>query len=517
MTYLAVPIQGQTKAEFEDRLKSAKQAGAELLELRTDYLADLSIQDVVDLVHSARQTGLPVVVTCRDSRQGGAGKWDLKRRTEVLLAAVGAGADFIDCEFDNFTGDVQTRIQEAISANPRCRLILSAHNFHGLFEDITLLYEAIISACPQAIPKLVYTAGHISDCFAAFDLLHNKDRDAIVFCMGPAGMISRVLAKKFDSFLTFASLDDRQATAPGQLTVRQAREMYRWSALDKQTEIFGVIGDPVGHSISPWVFNACFEKAGVNALYLPFHVQQDKIGFDIFMKGVVERPWLTFGGFSVTIPHKTHALDFAGRSGDFVEPLAATIGAVNTLKIGFNGIVSAYNTDYAGAMDALTTALGIGRHQLHGVKVACVGAGGVARAVVAGLVDAGAEVTIYNRTLHKAQSLAEEFRCRACGQDGISSLDAAIIINCTSIGMSPNTDVSPVPAAMFKPEMVVFDTIYTPLKTLLLRQAEAVGAKVVIGAEMFIRQAMAQYRIFLGKEPDEPTIRSVVFDRLSRA
>ncbi|MBM4103290.1 MAG: shikimate dehydrogenase [Planctomycetes bacterium] len=516
MTYLAVPIQGQTKAQFKDRLKAAKEAGAEILELRTDYLTDLSSAVVVELIHSARRTGLPVIVTCRDAKQGGAGNWDLKQRTEVLLEAVRAGAEFIDCEADNFAGDVQNAIQEVMSANSRCRLILSAHNFQGPFEDIAVLYESIITVCPQAIPKLVYAANHICDCFPAFDLLHNKDRDAIVFCMGSAGMISRVLAKKFDSFLTFASLDDRQTTAPGQLTIRQAKDIYRWDKIDEQTEILGVIGDPVAHSISPWVFNACFEKDGINAVHLPFHVQQDKMGFNSFMKGVVERLWLNMGGFSVTLPHKTNALDFASRGGDFVEPLASTIGAVNTLKIGFNGIVSAYNTDYAGAMDALTSTMGIERHQLHGVKVACIGAGGAARAVVAGLMDAGAEVTIYNRTLPKAQLLAEEFRCRVYGLQELSSLDAAIVINCTSIGMSPNVDASPVPAEVFKAGMTAFDTVYSPLKTRFLQQAEAAGAAIVTGAEMFIRQAMAQYRIFFGKEPDEPTMRKTVSDRLGQ-
>jgi 3-dehydroquinate dehydratase/shikimate dehydrogenase len=517
MTYLAVPIQGQSASQCEDRLKSAKQAGAEMVELRTDYLTNLSSKVVAGLIRLAHQLSLPVMATCRDPKQGGTGNWNLKQRTDILIEAVRAGADFIDYEYDNFIHpETQQAIQQTLSNHPETHLVLSAHNFHGPFEDIEHLYDSMISVCPQAIPKLVFTAGHISDCFTAFDLLYAKDRDAIVFCMGSAGMISRVLAKKFGSFLTFASLDDEQATAAGQLTITAMKQLYRWDRLNAQMEVFGVVGDPVGHSLGPLLFNACFEKDDVNAVYLPFHVQQEKMGFDLFMQGVLSRPWLNFGGFSVTIPHKTNALDFAGRSGDFVGGLASTIGAVNTLKLGFNNILTAYNTDYAGAMDALTAVIGIDRHHLHSVKVAVIGAGGVARAVVAGLADAGADVTIYNRTVNKAQLLAKEFRCRACGLAELVHLNATVVINCTSIGMIPNVDTSPVPADVFKAGMTAFDTVYTPLRTQFLRDAEAGGAEVVSGAEMFIRQAMAQYRIFFGKEPDEQTIRKVVFDRLGR-
>jgi 3-dehydroquinate dehydratase/shikimate dehydrogenase len=518
MTYLAVSIQGQSKAEFENRLKSAKAAGAEMLELRMDYLADLTPPAVVDLIESARRTGLPVIVTCRDSRQGGAGSWDLKQRTDVLLEAVRAGADFIDCEFDNFlNSEVRLDIEAVLSEHPRCRLILSAHNFQGPFEDMERLHDEISSVCPKAIPKLVFTAHHLSDCFPAFDLLHSKEDDVIVFCMGSAGAISRILAKKFGSFLTFASLDNEQATAPGQVPVAVMKELYRWDKLDAGTEILGLIGDPVCHSLGPLLYNTCFEQQDIHALYLPFHVQKEQLGFDLFMQGVLSRPWLNFGGFSVTIPHKTNAMEFAGRQGEYIEPLAVTIGAVNTLKIGFNNILSAYNTDYAGAMDALVAVLGMDKHHLHRMKVAVIGAGGAARAVVAGLTDAGAEITLYNRTMNKAQLLAKEFRCKACGLEDLVSLDAAVVINCTSIGMNPNADASPVPAHIFKAGMTAFDTVYTPLHTQFLRDAQAAGASIVNGAEMFIRQAMAQYRIFLGKEPDEPTLRKTIFDRLGQA
>jgi shikimate dehydrogenase len=216
----------------------------------------------------------------------------------------------------------------------------------------------------------------------------------------------------------------------------------------------------------------------------------------------------------VTIPHKAHALDYVNHAGEFVEPLAENIGAVNTLKIGFGGIVSGYNTDYAGAMDALVGVLGIDRHELHSMKIAVVGAGGVARAVVAGLADVGAHVTVYNRTVSKAAALGDEFSCRHAGLDELGDMEAQVVINCTSIGMHPDVDDSPVPAECFREGMAVFDTVYNPLETKLLREAAAAGAKTVNGAEMFVRQAMAQYKIFIGAGADEGVIRDTVEKRL---
>jgi 3-dehydroquinate dehydratase/shikimate dehydrogenase len=516
MTYLAVPIAAKETSEAFGLIKTAQSAGAEMLELRTDYLADLNADKVKKLISCAKSTKLPVIVTCRDKAQGGAGDWTLSLRIDILVEALNCGVEFIDCEFENFPR-IQEKLEQALKQNPEARLILSAHNFDGPWErgKLVQLYEDIRNACPHAIPKLVYMAKHINDCFEAFDLLHNKDGDAIAFCMGPDGLISRILAKKLDGFLSFASVADDNATAPGQITIRQLRNLYRWDKLKTETEIFGVIGDPVGHSLSPAIFNASFDAVDIDALYLPILIRGAKDEFSRFMDNIINRTYLGFGGFSVTIPHKTNALDYVNAAGEFIEPLAVNIGAVNTLKVGFNGIISGYNTDYAGALDALIAALGIDKHELHGVSVAVIGAGGAARAVVAGLADVGAGITIYNRTVSKGRFLAEEFNCRYAPLAAVAGVDAEIIINCTSIGMYPDTDASPVPSECIKPDMVVFDTVYNPLDTKLLKYAEQAGAGTVNGAEMFIRQAMAQYKIFTGSDTDEKIMRKTVFDCLA--
>ncbi len=521
MTYLAVSIGSETVDAAVEQIREAKKAGAEMLELRTDYLAGCDVQKVRSVLAAGRKTGLPVIVTCRDAAQGGAAELSVEQRAQLLAEAIAAGADFVDCEFDNFSGDTRDKVKAALANRPKAGLILSAHDFAGPFADPAKLYNEIIRAELWAIPKVVYKANHINDCFAAIDVLLHGDREAIVLCMGASGLITRVLSKKLGGFATFASLDASCATAPGQLSIGELKGLYRWDEIGESTEVFGVIGSPIGHSMSPAVFNACFEAGEIGALYLPLLVEGEKPSFDEFMNNVIVRGGgggtgggLGFGGFSVTIPHKTHALDFVNGAGEFVEPLAVTIGAVNTLKIGFGGIVSGYNTDYAGARDALTAAMGIGPHDLHNVKVAVVGAGGAARAVVAGLADVGARLTIYNRTISKARDLAGEFKCRYAALPDLATLDARVLINCTSIGMSPDADATPVPSEFIKKDMVVFDTVYNPLETRLLKESRAAGAKCISGVEMFIRQAMAQYKIFIGAEPDEDVMRAAVCERL---
>jgi len=519
MTYLAVSISAATVEQARRQIDQVIADGAEMVEIRADYLEADRVGAIGPLISAVHVRKVPVIVTCRSPEEGGVGEVPPQERIEVLREAAAKGADYVDCEYHTYTTPgIRKQVDAALANNPRCRLILSCHDFRGCFEDIHILQESILTVCPTAIPKLVYTARSINDNFEALDLLHEKesDQDVIVLTMGPSALISRVLAKKFGAFLTFASPSEDTATAPGQTPAQQMKNLYRWDAINEQTEVYGLIGSPVGHSVSPAVYNACFETAKISAVYLPLLVEGDREEFDLFLRNVVHRPWLEAGGFSVTIPHKTHALSFVLEGGNFVESLPVRIGAVNTLKIGFNGIVTGYNTDLSGAMEALTRTLGIEVHDLHKVQAAVIGAGGAARAVVAGLTEAGARVMIYNRTLSRALALAREFHCEALPYEAVDALDAEVVINCTSIGMHPHTEASPVPAIVWKPGMVAFDTVYNPLKTLFLRQAEEAGARTVSGAEMFIRQAITQYRHLIGQKPDEKLIRRVVEGRLSK-
>ncbi|MDD5327296.1 MAG: shikimate dehydrogenase [Phycisphaerae bacterium] len=512
-TKIAVPIAAGNLDQARQQIKTAESSGAEMLELRTDYLENLSVDLVKSLIAEARAATLaplPIIVTCRDIRQGGAIDYPGRLRIEVLTEALKAGVEFIDLEYENFlSSENQERIRRAMSQASKGRLILSTHNFETKFPNIVKLHRHIQTLYPAAIPKLVYKANHINDCFEAFDLLHKTSGERIVFCMGQVGVISRIIAKKLNSFVTFASIDDKNATAPGQLTIEQLKTIYRWDSIDADTKLYGVIGSPVGHSISPVVHNACFAEAGENKLYLPLLVEGGRDEFDYFLRQIFIKNWLGFRGLSVTIPHKENALNFVKENHGVVEPLAEKIGAVNTIIVGPNDILFAYNTDYSAAMDAIGSKV-----DLKNLPAAVIGAGGVAKAIVAGLSQAGAKVTIYNRTIERGEKLAAEFGCEFAPLDNLANLEAKLVINCTSIGMYPNIDETPVPGDYLKKDMVVFDTIYNPPRTLLLKQAEEKGAQTIEGLLMFIGQAAAQFKLFTGKAPDTKLMRKTILNYL---
>jgi len=401
MTYLAVPIAAADFEQAKRQIKAALRAGAEMLELRSDYLENLNPILVEKLIAEIKRTRPlpPVIVTCRDYQQGGAKQYPPQLRVAVLAAALKAGAEFIDFEYENFfDAQSQEKIKRALAESAKGRLILSAHNFESRFDDIKKLYRHIMTLHPAAVPKLIYKASHINDCFDAFDLLRRTGGERIVFCMGAAGAISRIIAKKLGSFVTFAAIDNKSATAPGQLTIEQFKKLYRYDAINADTTLYGIIGSPVAHSLSPAVHNAGFARAKLNKLYLSLHVEGGKEEFEQFVHHILGRSWLNFRGFSITIPHKQNAIEFVKARGGFIEPLAERIGAVNTLLANPDGALSAYNTDYTGAMEAIKSKLSTPKRkvELKELPVAIVGAGGAARAIVAGLRDAGAKITKKN-------------------------------------------------------------------------------------------------------------------------
>ena len=519
MTYLTVPIAAKNLDQAARQIKVARAAGAEMLELRTDYLENLSadlVKKLIAEVKSISRKSLPIIVTCRDALQGGAIDYPQRLRVDVLTAALRAGVEFIDVEYENFLlTECRERVVLAISESTRARLIISAHNFKTKFDNIGKLYRRIQAAYPAAIPKLVYDANHINDCFEAFDLLRGTGGDRIVFCMGEAGLISRIIAKKLNSFVTFASIDDNTATAPGQLTCHLLKKLYRYDSIGPETQLYGVIGSPIAHSLSPAIHNSCFADIGADKLYLPLLVEGGRHEFDRFMKNVLVRPRLNFKGFSVTIPHKRNALDYTTASRGTVGPLAERIGAVNTLLIGPNGKLSAYNTDYAGAMESITSSLSP-KAAIKDLPVAVIGAGGVARAIVAALRDADAQIRIYNRTVEKGRKLAAEFNCDFSPLDDLPNIDAKLIINCTSIGMHPDTDATPLPKKYIKKDMTIFDTVYNPPQTLLLKQAKQKKARTIDGLSMFVNQAAAQFKLFTKTAPNTKLMRKTVCNSLSR-
>jgi 3-dehydroquinate dehydratase/shikimate dehydrogenase len=327
--------------------------------------------------------------------------------------------------------------------------------------------------------------------------------------MGDLGLPSRLLSLKYGAPFAYAAFNKERGIAPGLPSFEEMRQIYHYDGIRGDTEVFGVIGDPVGHSLSPLIHNAAFRAAGINAVYLPFRVPRgDLQGFLKDFDGIPVH------GYSVTIPHKEAAADLAAQR----DATAERTQAANTLVRGKGGFV-AYNTDYQAALDTLLANLPRRPEDppptVHSRTVLLLGAGGVARAVAHALHREGANVTIANRTPERAHKLAEEVGCRTLDWGGRHSVICDTLVNCTSVGMHPNVDESPMHPSFFKPGLTVFETVYTPEQTLLVKEARSRGCHVITGVEMFIRQAALQFRLFTGQEPPAGVMQKVLRKALS--
>lgn len=518
MTHLCVPIFVTELGKARRDIAAATAVGADLVELRIDTLDD---DEVVAIL--IRDRILPVIVTCRPQWEGGHSKLEDPERAARLEFAAAAAANNVDLELKTAQNrpDLLRRIVQALSAN-HGELILSSHDFSARPANLQQIV-AQLNAIPAQVNKIVWLAKDIRENLDALKVLTQASRPTIALCMGEVGLISRVLAKKFGAFLTFAALDLESATAPGQITASELKNLYRWDAIGRKTIVYGVVGHPIGHSMSPAIHNAAFTAVGHDGVYLPLLVEPGYETFKSFMDDFLAFAELDLRGLSVTIPHKENALRYLRENGGEIEELAQSIGAVNTIAIRRDAAakLSGTNTDYAAILDSITAELGIGRDQLAGLRVAILGAGGTARASVAGLAHYGATVLLCNRTPERAAALVEEFNGRR-GTVQVTSFDELtknpcdVFINTTSVGMYPKIDESPfgrIPP-WFSEKTIVFDTIYNPMQTLLLTQAQAMGARTISGVEMFVRQAAGQFETWTGKPAPKGVMRDVISARL---
>jgi len=506
-THLIVPIASDTIEAIREDIAKAVDRGADMIELRVDLMPDVPDEHLAGLFERPA-ADVPMLLTIRSAEEGG--DWT---RSEVerieCLAAWGGLADYVDIELATWRRDATLRESLQIVtepdgeqrapaeasgvANRERGLILSKHDFASRPVSLHGDLVEMLGAGDCIIPKLAWRARTVRDNFEAFELMRSSPRPLIAICMGPDGVASRILAKKFGAFATFAALDVGRESAPGQVTLDVLRDTYRWDEIDVKTHVYGVLGDPVGHSLSPHVHNAAFREAGVNAVYVPLRVGATYEAFKAFMVEVQARPWLDFRGFSVTLPHKANALRFIRDNGGSFSPEAQRVGAVNTMRLEPDDRWSGSNTDLPAAMETISSGLADGWDKLPGIDAAVLGAGGVARAVVAGLCDRGVSVTIYNRTLAKSKALAEEFGCQHAAWDDRAKGRHALIVNCTSVGLAPEIDASPMPVGSLGADQAVFDTVYNPLCTRLLRESQAAGCLTMDGVEMFARQAATQF------------------------
>ncbi|MFA7237327.1 MAG: shikimate dehydrogenase [Phycisphaeraceae bacterium] len=528
MTHLAVAIFVHDLESALADVAAAARRGAEMVEFRIDqFTADP--RNPRELAALIRRSPLPCIVTCRPTWEGGLYDGDETHRIATFRAAADAHPAYIDLELKAYLRD-----PDALN-NFTGGLILSSHDFRGRPPDLFQSVEAMVHAHACRVVKVAWAARSLRDNVQAFELLEAQHKPTIALCMGEAGLPSRVLAKKFGALLTFASTSDSDTgTAPGQVSIDTLKKLYRWDALRHDTRVFGVIGHPVAHSMSPAIHNAGFDAAGFNGVYLPLPIPPEYEHFKATVATWLDYKPLDFRGASVTIPHKENLLRFVTEQGGEIEPLAKTIGAANTLTVRDDGSLYASNTDYAAALDSVCDAMGLKRDQLRDLRIGVIGAGGAARAVVAGFTHVGATVTVFNRTPARAERLAEEFSANkaATGGRGLihphvvaASLDAIadsvcdVLINCTPIGMHPNVDASPLASAgpinwPRRGPQVVFDTIYNPMRTRLLRDAAERGCKTIGGVEMFVRQGAAQFERWTGLPAPVDLFRGMLTERL---
>ncbi len=372
------------------------------------------------------------------------------------------------------------------------RILISLHDFQRVPSGLSKLLSAAERHGGDAI-KIAATCHNLADARRLLSLACGR-RNLVVIPMGEAALPARVLAMREGSALAFASVGE--ATAPGQLSLEALRNVYRLGAgqrgrplnLTRRTKVYGVIGDPIGHSLSPLLQNAGFTARGLDAIYLPFHVRD----LPDFLSAV--EPF-GIAGFSVTLPHKEKIL----RHLDACDPLAAEIGAVNTVAVR-SGRLYGYNTDYAGVLRAIERQV-----SLPSSRVLLCGAGGSARSAALALKQAGAAVVVCARRPERAKALARAVQGETIDRRALARESFDVIVNCTPVGMYPKAG-----CPLKESELncrAVMDLIYRPRKTELLRRAERLGIATISGVEMFLEQGFAQFEIWTGRRAPAAAMR----------
>jgi 3-dehydroquinate dehydratase/shikimate dehydrogenase len=486
---------GRTRHKMiQVEIAEAAKRGARLLELRLDFLAKAP-----DFRRLLATKPCAMIATVRRQQDGGRWNGTEAQRRILLRQAIVAGFDWVDLETD--TADEIRRFKHI-------KRIVSYHNLREVPADLERIYERMCGQDPDVV-KIAVTAQQPGDNLRVLDLLKKPPKPTVAFCMGDIGFPSRILAGKFGAPFAYAAFNKERTIALGIPSFEEMKHVYHYHRINSETEIYGVIGDPVSHSLSPIIHNAALEQTGVNGVYLPFRVPRGTL------KGFLEKyDRFPVRGYSVTIPHKEAALNAA----KLREETAGRVGAANTLVRNADGF-NAYNTDYQSARDSLLAHLASdpakGPHSLADKGVLLLGAGGVARAIAHMLHREGAVITIANRTEERAEDLADDVGCKHIGWESRHSVTCDLVINCTPIGMQPNLDECPVHPTFLTPDMMVFDTIYMPETTLLIKEARTRGCRVLTGVDMFVRQAELQFRLFTNREPPHDVMRNAVKRALS--
>src|SRR5258708_24775788 len=500
-----MPRLAQRRAAFPDRLcavvatPTARQA---MLLLREARLHTRTIELRLDWLRSDRERGkllaalrrhpckgLTLIATCRRILGGGKLAGGAEAELYWLSQAREAGCEWCDLEIETLR-ELPGQTARSIPVPPK--ILLSLHDFQRTPPLPRRLVHARRGEA-DAI-KIAARALTISDSVRLLRLAHASN-DIVSVPMGEIGLPARLLALREGSALAYAPVSD--TTAPGQVSLREFKRLYRADAITRKTKIYGVIGNPIGHSLSPLLHNTGFVAAERDASYLPFLVENLKE----FLQAI---PEFELRGFSVTIPHKRTIMKHLAEC----EPMAEKIGAVNTVVVGKDGGLLGSNTDYVGVLRALE-----GKLRLRDSRVLIFGAGGSARAAAFALANAGAEVLICARREMAARELARVVGAQAIVRRHLSSACFEFIVNATPVGMYPQAGNSPLLPSELNCK-VVMDLVYRPLRTQLLKMAAAKGIRVVSGIEMFLAQGFAQWELWMGKAAPEAGMRRAVTTQL---
>jgi 3-dehydroquinate dehydratase/shikimate dehydrogenase len=458
---------------------------ADVVEIRGDFIRDLNVRQLL------RGKTSPVLFTLRSRQEGGEFTGSEWKRLETILEAAQCGADYVDTEYSGFWKIVLATV-------PRSRVVLSSHDYAGTRADLDSLLDEM-GATGAGVIKIASQATCLADNLRIARLLNQAGLRGInlaALAMGRAGTISRVLGPHWGSWMTFASAPGGAPAAEGQIPADVLVEQYRLRQIGPQTELYGVLGKPLGHSLSPLIHNAAFAARGKDALMAPLEASS----MEDFQAISAELP---VRGASVTLPYKEKACLLAGS----LSVQAQHTGAVNTLtrrERGWHGD----NTDIEGFIRPLKRRLHPGR-----MRAVVLGAGGGARAVVYGLKSQGAAVCVVARDTARARLLAEKFQAEHAAWKELPNLHWNILVNATPVGMYPDVEDSPVPAEWLGGEWV-YDLVYNPGETRLLREAAQRGCRTISGVEMFLAQAAKQQALWCGlpipEERMEQVLRSAI-------
>ena len=461
------------------------------LELRLDYLRNAKERETfLSWLHRVRPRAV-LIATCRREEGGGLYQGSWKDQIGILAQAAHSGCDWCDIEIETAKRMAPGELVRELSP---AKAMVSHHDFGRTPRNLAGIVQRLERAGGHAV-KLAAQCHSLRDSVRICEVTRTR-RDVVAIPMGDFGLAGRVLSLRMGSALAYAAVE--QATAPGQLSLDSMVDLYRAARITRRTRVYGVIGDPIGHSLSPLLHNTAFRARKFDAVFVPFHVRNLRDFFGA-MKG------FGIAGLSVTIPHKETIL----RSLDDCDPLAARIGAVNTVVVRGGGRLYGYNTDYVGVLRSLEQRL-----RLEGSRVLLFGAGGAARAAAFALTQAGSVVCISARRPERARALA-----RAVGGHVVARADLAreffdAIVNSTPIGMHPHGG-SPLDSAELNCR-IVMDMVYRPRETELLQMARRKGIEIISGVEMFLAQGFAQYEIWTGERAPESAMRRAVVSALDR-